>query len=252
MKIREEKYDQFASRLCRELQKKQDVFRERYNFNKYENWFYNEASEILRLYNDDDEIYFQYLPLGTYSLKSKTWMWVWENDEALEPRRNMTQKIKEFGEQRKYEKLYNGYFEGDEYTGWELTGISFKLLGGLGAYKTSSDQLEKYMLLTNLRTKEEVEEIESKLIECNNHVGKFRKTFICQHLFDGSGQGFEEAFETSMGMELEEDDYLQAWCSNCEIERLKTDGWNDESMKFAKIKIVCEVCYFGIKENMQN
>lgn len=49
-------------------------------------------------------------------------------------------------------------------------------------------------------------------------------------------------------MELDKDDDFQAWCSECEKERLKTDGWNDESMEFAKIKLVCERCYFGIKE----
>jgi hypothetical protein len=48
-------------------------------------------------------------------------------------------------------------------------------------------------------------------------------------------------------MELDDDDNFQAWCSDCEIERLKTDGWNDESMKYAKIKLVCEMCYFEIK-----
>ena len=60
--------------------------------------------------------------------------------------------------------------------------------------------------------------------------------------------GFEEAFETYRGMELNEEDDFQAWCSECEKERLKTDGWNDESMEFAKIKLVCERCYFEIKE----
>nr|WP_290929308.1 hypothetical protein [Haliscomenobacter sp.] len=48
-------------------------------------------------------------------------------------------------------------------------------------------------------------------------------------------------------MELEEDDDLQAWCDQCELERLRTDGWNDESMEFAGIKLVCEDCYFEIK-----
>jgi hypothetical protein len=48
-------------------------------------------------------------------------------------------------------------------------------------------------------------------------------------------------------MELEEDDDFQAWCDECEKEKLKTDGWNDESMKFASIKLVCERCYFELK-----
>ena len=44
-----------------------------------------------------------------------------------------------------------------------------------------------------------------------------------------------------------EEDKFQAWCSECEKVRLSTDGWNEESMEFAKNKIVCETCYFEIK-----
>jgi hypothetical protein len=33
-------------------------------------------------------------------------------------------------------------------------------------------------------------------------------------------------------MQLDEDDDFQAWCSECEKARLKSDGWNDESEEF--------------------
>ncbi len=247
MIFKSEKYDRYATKVCKELQRNQILFRERFEIDTYENWFYNQASEILRLSNFDKEIYFRYIPVGTFSKQSNTWKWVWDNDDSLEPGRYATLKIKEFGEKRNYEKLKKGYFDGDEYTGWELTGISYKILGGLGAYRVISDQIEKYMIITEIISKEEVGKIESKLIECQSHEGKFRKTFICQHLFDGSGKGFEESFETTLGMELDEEDNMQAWCSACEIERVKTDGWNDESMKYAKIKLICEMCYFEIK-----
>jgi hypothetical protein len=43
-------------------------------------------------------------------------------------------------------------------------------------------------------------------------------------------------------------DDFGAWCSQCEIERQKEDGWNDTSEAFANIKVVCEDCYFEMKE----
>jgi hypothetical protein len=60
--------------------------------------------------------------------------------------------------------------------------------------------------------------------------------------------GFEESFETIENMELGEDDDFQAWCDECEIVRQQEDGWNETSMKFADIRIVCEKCYFEMKE----
>lgn len=241
------KYEKYAERICQKLTEFQNGFRKEYGINNYANWFYNQSSEILRLYSEDKEIYFKYIPVGTFSQNTNTWMWAWANEDSVEPRKFRTLKVKEFGEIKKYPNLTNAHFDGDKYTGWELTSFTFDIIGGIGTYRVISDHLEIYFLITKQITKEEVENIESELIECSAH-GKLRKAFICQHLNTQSKTGFEEAFETYRGMELDDTDDFQAWCSECEKERLKTDGWNDESMEFAKIKLVCERCYFDIKE----
>lgn len=241
------KYEKYANKICQKLTEFQDNFRKEYDIDNYANWFYNQSSEILRLYSNDKEVYFKYIPVGTFSLNTNSWMWSWANDDSVEPRKFRTLKINEFGEKKNYEKLTNPHFDGEEYTGWELTSIAFDIIGGIGTYRVITDHLEKYFILTEQVTKEQVEKIESELIECSAH-GKIRKAFICQHLNNKQKTGFEEAFETYRGMELDEEDDFQAWCSECEKARIKTDGWNDESMKFAKIKLVCERCYFEIKE----
>lgn len=241
------KYDKYANETCEKLTEFQNDFRTQYDIDNYARWFYNQSSETLRLYSDDSVIYFKYIPVGTFSLKSTTWMWAWANHDSVEPTKVRTLKVKEFGEKKNYGNLTHEHFEGDEYTGWEMTSIAFDIIGGIGTYRVVSDDLEKYVLLTEQITKAEVEKIERDLIECGVH-GKLRKAFICQHLNTESKIGFEETFETNPGMELDEEDDFQAWCSECEKERLKTDGWNDESMEFAKIKLVCERCYFELKE----
>ncbi|MGJ8716650.1 MAG: DUF6882 domain-containing protein [Maribacter stanieri] len=242
------KYKKFAQKAVDKLQESQSEFRAKYDTDNYASWFYNQSSETLRLYSDDKEIYFRYIPVGTLSLNTNTWMWAWANEDSIEPRKFRTLKIKEFGEKKNYVNLSNALIDGDKYTGWESTAIAFDIIGGIGTYRVISDHLEVYFLLTEQITKEQVEKIESELIECSTH-GKLRTAFICQHLNTENKTGFEEAFETYRGMELGEDDDLQAWCAECEKERLKDDGWNDESMEFAKIKLVCERCYFEIKES---
>lgn len=240
-------YQKFANDNCQRLTEIQNNFKAQYSIDDYENWHYTQASEILRLHSDDKEIFFKYIPVGTYSRNSNTWLWGWSNKDSVEPRKLKTLKIKKLGEQIGFEELISNQFEGNEYIGWELTSISFHELGGIGTYRVVSNQLEKYFILTNVISKSEVEKIESILIECKSH-GLMRTAFICQHLNNTNKTGFEEAFKSHNGMELEDDDDFQAWCDECEIQRLKTDGWNDESMNFAKIKLVCEGCYFVIKE----
>ncbi|WP_305008998.1 hypothetical protein [Hymenobacter aranciens] len=44
------------------------------------------------------------------------------------------------------------------------------------------------------------------------------------------------------------DDELNAWCDACDEVLLRIGEWNDESEAFAKIKLVCDACYFDMKE----
>lgn len=49
-------------------------------------------------------------------------------------------------------------------------------------------------------------------------------------------------------MELDDNDDLQAWCDTCEKVRAEAGEWNEASEAFAEIKLVCEKCYFEMKE----
>jgi hypothetical protein len=49
-------------------------------------------------------------------------------------------------------------------------------------------------------------------------------------------------------MALANDNDFQAWRDECEVVRQKEGEWNEASMAFAEIKLVCERCYFEMKE----
>lgn len=244
-------YENFASKEIQNLISIQNKFKESFIIDSYKNWFYDGETELLRLYNsDEDEIFFKYIPIGSYSLNSKTWMWSWFNDSTIEKSKQETSKIKNFGIENHYNKLTQGTFTSDEYDGWEFLAISLKILGGIGTYKINSEHLEIYMLITEhifSEDSDKIKKLKQKKVECKNH-GFARPAFVCQHLNFEKQKGFEEAFETFEGMDLEEGEDFQAWCNECEKIRIKFDGWNEESEKFAKIKLVCENCYFELKK----
>ena len=126
-------YEALADEALEKLHVKQDIFKLTYN---YGYWFYNQSTGLFRLYNsDEDEVFFRYIPVGSYSSKTQTWMWGWDNEHSIVQTRYATLLIKEFGQENNYEKLAKGYFPADEYTGWELTAISLHFLDGLGAYR---------------------------------------------------------------------------------------------------------------------
>lgn len=242
-------YSDFVTSCFAELQSKQEELYKNYDLDSYPRWFYDQAAGLLTFSDEESqrELNFRYYAVGSYSKKSKTWKWSWDNDHTLKKVKLELCKVKQFGEQQGFERLTEGLFDSYEEEGWEFAAIASKLLNGIGSYRPDSDGLLIFMVLYEIVENEIAQEEKEKYVNCEEHERR-RRAFICQHLKKNSKNGFEEAFETYEDMEfLYEDDDFQAWCNECEKVRVATDGWNDESMEFAKIQLVCEKCYFAIK-----
>ena len=143
-----------------------------------------------------------------------------------------------------FESLTNGYFEGDEYTGWEMTAISARLLNTIGTYRIPQEHLFIYFIFTNELTQTEYDRLKEQYVNCDEHLSD-RLAFVCQHLLDGTSPGFHEAFDSDPT--VDEDDDYQAWCDKCEKVRSEEGEWTDVAMVFSDPKIVCNQCYFSIK-----
>ncbi|MBJ6366806.1 DUF6882 domain-containing protein [Snuella sedimenti] len=249
--MRNKDYEEYASKKYDELIESQEAFNSKFKLESYSNWFYDQESELLRVYNDDDdEIFFKYIPIGTYSLKSNTWLWSWENEHSIEKNKLKTLVVKQLGEKRDYEKLTKGLIDCDREECWDFVAISKSMINAIGVYCTNSKDLLTYKLLTKVFTDKDsslIRMMKQKTVDCGNH-GFRRPAFVCKHLNHKEKLGFEEAFDTHKGMDLDDEDSFAAWCDECEQVRLETDGWNEESEKFADIKLVCEECYFELKE----
>ena len=241
-------YNKFAETCVEELKVLQDKFQNEYDVDWYDNWFYNQSTGLLTFSTGDQELNFKYLDVGSFSESSKTWKWSWDNDTTLENVKEKVFIVKEFGEKSDFKKLTTGYFSSDEFEAWEFVAIAAKLTNGIGVYRPVSDrQLKIFLVITEYVNNEIAKSIKDRYVKCDTHEYG-RRAFVCKHLNHKTKVGFEEAFETFEDMELLEDDDFQAWCDECETVRQKEGEWNDQSMTFAGIKVVCEKCYFEMKE----
>lgn len=241
-------YNKFSKECVEELKILQYKFLEDYNIDSYDNWFYDQSTGLLTFSTGDNELNFKYIDLGSFSEKSNTWNWSWDNEHTLDNVKHRTELIKEFGLKLNYSKLTTGYFESSETEAWEFVAIGAKLCDGIGVYRpVNNSRLKIFLIVTEYVDNENAKNIKEKYVECNEHEYR-RRAFVCHHLNKLDKVGFEESFETIENMELDEDDDFQAWCDECEIVRQQEDGWNETSMKFADIRIVCEKCYFEMKE----
>lgn len=239
-------FEDYKTKCYEETLSVQDKFMALYEINDYENWFYDHAINVFTFKaNDGRNLYFRYIDLGSFSTKNNTWNWSWDNQTTTYNVKRGLEKVKAFGEINGFEQLTTGLINGDEYTGWEMTAITSKILNAIGMYRIPQEHLFIYFVFTNELTEEQFNTLKERKIECRNHESGLM-SFVCQHLLKNDKVGFHEAFESDPL--IEPDDDYQAWCDECEIERLKEEGWNEKSMAFANIEIVCDQCYFEIKK----
>lgn len=242
-------FSQYRDKCVEEISSLQDEFKKIYDLNSYEHWSFDEDFGVFHFEsNDGKKLYFKYSLVGSFSAKTSTWKWSWDNEHLKISERRRVEEVKLFGEQKEFSSLTNGLVEADEYTGWDLTSISAKVLSAIGVYRFTQEHLTYYVIFTSELTNEQYDKLKEKAVTCESH-GASRPAFVCQHLNKNTYTGFHEAFESNPLIETD-DDY-QAWCDECEKMRQREGEWNDVSEGFAKIRLICDQCFFEIKRRNQ-
>lgn len=205
-------YQDYLSECFQESSIKQAALEKKYELKSFSTWFYDQASGILTLSDKNKELNFRYFEVGTYSKKSNTWKWSWDNNHTLKKVKDKVELVKDFGTENEYTKLTHGEFESYKEEGWQFASITLKLLNGIGLYRPETDRHYIFLVLSELVDHGVAQEEKDKYVDCERHERR-RRAFICQHLKNNSRNGFEEAFPTYEGMEFEyDDDDFQAWC----------------------------------------
>lgn len=88
--------------------------------------------------------------LGSYSTSSGTWMWSWANNTVDAAVKKEMDKVKEFGETRKYKELFEPKFACDEEHAWTLTSVAGEVLNAKGAYRGQIQDGWVYFLITDI------------------------------------------------------------------------------------------------------
>jgi hypothetical protein len=116
-------YSDIAKEAIADFKNLQESFRKDFSIDHYSNWFYNQSTELLRLYNESEEAYFKYIPIGSFSKNSKTWLWAWKNEDSVEQSKYDTLIIQHYGVDNDFDKLSDGHFERDGNLPLLLTGF---------------------------------------------------------------------------------------------------------------------------------
>ena len=240
-------FDLFKDQCAGELEVLQEGFIKQYNLNSYQNWSFDDDYGIFHFYSDDGRknLYFKYALAGSYSSNTSSWKWAWDNERLKASECRHISKVKQYGEQKDWPLLTTGLVEGDLQIAWDMIAITASVLSAIGIYNFKQEHLTYFIIFTATLTKAEYNKLKKQAVLCDTHGGASRAAYVCQHLNKDTYTGFHEAFESNPLIEPDDDD--QAWCDRCEKERLKEGEWNARSEKFAKIRLICDQCFFEIK-----
>jgi uncharacterized protein YjaG (DUF416 family) len=90
----------------------------------------------------------------------------------------------------------------------------------------------------------------NNIVECCTHGNRY-PAYVCQHLNLQTPVGFYESVASDPSVTYANDE-LNAWCDACDEVLTEAGEWNDESEAFAKIRLVCDVCFFEMKKLNQD
>ena len=94
-----ESFDEFTEECTKQISSLQDEFRKLYDLNSYERWHFNEDFGVFHFESDDGrQLYFKYPLVGSFSEKTSTWKWSWDDEYVKTSERRGIEQVKVFGE----------------------------------------------------------------------------------------------------------------------------------------------------------
>jgi hypothetical protein len=141
----QEEYATYAHNRVHEAMDKQKTWFAEYKIDSLPKWNYSLEDATLTFSEDGKaKVICEIQAVG--SVMGNEWEWTWGNKNLpLSCKSHMT-VVKEFGEEKNWQKLTSLFLPSDEYLGWELASIAVHLLDGIGVYRCPDSQTPGYFM----------------------------------------------------------------------------------------------------------
>jgi hypothetical protein len=140
--VTDQEFEEFLRTSLDALWAKQDALESDYGFGNYSKWHFDQTTEKLVLFNENDvkTLEADVIDVGSYATNSQTWKWAWSNDSVLPSLREKAAVLKELATITGVELFASDApfkVEGESMA-WELAAMCVRHLGALGAYRAPS------------------------------------------------------------------------------------------------------------------
>lgn len=108
---------------------------EAWGLDKIDRWDLNqETGELSFSFADGIRAVARAQIIGTYNSEDQTWLWAWANSSVDEQLKKDAQKVREYGEKHRIERLTKSKWKGTEKDAWAMAALAVKLCEAQGAY----------------------------------------------------------------------------------------------------------------------
>ena len=155
--MNESQFEQFLSDAAEAVQAKNDLLEQRHGIGHFARW--NHDGDLGQLTfstpGDAAALVAETTDIGSYSLKTKTWLWAWANESLTSGARAKADELKKLYEVTGMRVFIDAHFDCDEYLAWELAASSVEHLGGIGCYRGPVDHLWIFWSIDTIAIRDE-------------------------------------------------------------------------------------------------
>jgi hypothetical protein len=134
------------------LQTTQAELNQRYDLSSHERWDIDQQKGELVFSNAGKPAVIAKVQfVGSFSSASNSWLWSWANASVLPSLSSEVSKVKEYGEQHRFEKLAERKWPAEEADGWDMAAVTNYLLKGEGVYRPQFGNVTTFVVITDIR-----------------------------------------------------------------------------------------------------
>ncbi|MBF5005118.1 DUF6882 domain-containing protein [Diaphorobacter caeni] len=150
-------FESFVDIAVDELSSKQDALISEHGFGGFARWYFDQASEKLEMFDEEDRKLFEadVIDIGSYSSSSGTWKWAWSNESVLPALREKSAVLKalERTTGRRMFIVPEAFKLDEECMAWELAALCVQQLRAMGVYRApdSAGRLNNFLAIIAVR-----------------------------------------------------------------------------------------------------
>ena len=148
----DEEFDNFLDEACDEQDVKYQLLIDEFGLGSYDNFVVEYENELLQFFEKEKCIVeAKILPIASHVPEKNSLVWFWSNRNIPEALRKKCEAIKKLYEVTGYEIFQDTSVECDETMVWEIAAMACKCLEGKGVYRIPHDNLNSYVLFTDIK-----------------------------------------------------------------------------------------------------